>query len=238
MQKICLVVFICWLYSCHTKNSIDSSKWQMLDSFRGLSYSITETGKGEKGDISIKYFGWKKDDKVISDTAAERQFIVEQLITPALMANEKIKQLPKGTTGYISINTSDFFQQNYTDIRHYTLFFSGVVADKTLKEDSLKLESMNVFKRIEIINSAKALDKFTEDNDTTWKSFIKSNPLPASIELTLKKEFLTKEKYDSIKNILSELLPVSEIQLPYVNGLLDAENGIIKQELVYKFVIF
>ncbi len=212
----------------------------MLDSARGLSYRITETGKGERGDLSIKYFGWKKDDKVLQDTAAEPQFLVEQLITPELTGNKEIKRLPRGTTGFISINTGILFQQAYSEIRHYTLFFSGqLTAEKRLKEDSVKLESLGVFRKINILSSEKALDKFTEDNkDTTWKTFIKSNPLPASIELTLKKEFLTKDKYDSIKNILSELLPVSEIKLPYENDFWDLDSAIIKQELVYKFVIF
>lgn len=118
------------------------------------------------------------------------------------------------------------------------MYFSGIVTDKMLNEYSVKLESMGVFKKIELLSSEKALDKFTEGNeDTTWKSFIKSNPLPASIELTLKKEFLTKETYDSIKNVLSGLLPMAEIQLPSVNIMFNSDDR-TKQELVYKFVIF
>ncbi|GAB2824546.1 cell division FtsX domain-containing protein [Ferruginibacter profundus] len=238
MHKICFIVFICWLYSCNTKNSIDSNKWQILDSSRSLKYTISETGKGGKGIVSIKYFGWAKDGEIIEDTASEPQFYIKELITPALVTNKIIKQLPIGTTGFVSINTGDIFQQTYSELTHYVLYFSGIVTDKMLNEYSVKLESMGVFKKIELLSSEKALDKFTEDNeDTTWKSFIKSNPLPASIELTLKKEFLTKETYDSIKNVLSGLLPMAEIQLPSVNIMFNSDNR-TKQELVYKFVIF
>jgi len=239
MYKICFLAgFIFCMYSCNTKKSFDNGKWQTLDSTRGLSYSISEKGKGDKGDLALKYVGWIKDDKLIQDTAAKSQAIFEQFITSALADQKEIKQLPTGTTGFIRINTGDFFQKNYAEIKHYILYFPRDITDKMLAEDSLKLESLGVFRKIDIISSEKALTKFTEDGqDTTWTALLKSNPLPVSIELTLKKEFLTNEKYDSIKNILAELTSATDIQVPYANGLWGLGDE-LKRVLVFKFVIF
>jgi hypothetical protein len=237
MPGLCLAVFIFMLCSCNSKKNLDSAGWQILDSTKGVSYKITEKGKGELGDLSIKYVGKMNGNNLVRYTATVNQFLLEQSLSPDLAEKKEIKQLSKGTAGFIKINTEKFFQLEYADIVHYRLFFSGTITDKLLKEDSVKLGSLGVFSKIDMLGSEKAMQKYETDNDTTWRQFIRSNPLPASIDLTLKKEFLTNEKYDSIKNILTGLTRASEIQLPYTNGLVGL-NGGLNQELVYKFIIF
>jgi hypothetical protein len=234
MSRISFVVFIFFLCSCNSKKAFDNAGWEILDSAKGISYRITEKGKGDHGDLSIKYFGRMNGNDIVQDTTAASQIILEQSISPGLIEKKEIKQLPTGSIGFIKINTENFFQQEYAEIVHYRLFFSGTITDKQLQEDSVKLESLAVFNTIDMLNSEKAMKKYETDNDTTWRAFIKSNPLPASIDLTLKKEFLTDEKYDSIKNILGGFADVTEIQLPYTNGLLGVKN----KQLIYKFVIF
>ncbi|MGC4102969.1 permease-like cell division protein FtsX [Ferruginibacter sp.] len=239
MNKLCLILLLFFIYSCNNKNAADKGQWLQLDSAHGISYKLSEKGRGERGDVSIKYIGRMENDKLILDSAEGIQFIPELMITPMVADKDAIKQLPEGSKGFISVNSTVFFAENFAEIKHYILYFNGAYTDKSMKEDSLKLAAMSFFKSIELVNSEKALEKFTEDNkDIEWKGFVKANPLPASIELTLKETFLTSGKYDSIKNVLQSAIPaITEIQMPFKNDFWNL-NGGLKQSLVYKFVIF
>jgi FtsX extracellular domain len=236
MCKFLLLLTIVF-FSCHNnKVNVADFEWKSLDSARGIFYSVAEPGKGEKGSISVTYFGWG-DSTIRKDTSEEYQKLYDLLIAPLIKDKKEWIGLPKGSSGYLKVATEDFYRQLLAELKHYTLFLSTSVTADNLLKDSLQLASLRLFKHIEITTQDEAIKKYTESvNDTSWKEFIPENPLPASIELTLKPEFLSKDKSDSAERILARFFPSATIQSA-VNKTFSAFFEKLKKVIVFKFVV-
>jgi hypothetical protein len=237
VQCACLFFLSVLAFSCTNSNpNIDAIQWENLDSAKGISYYITEKGNAGKGKISLKYAGYFNKGKFVADTAVTDDFMLEMLISSLVQGNPAIKEMPKRTTGFIRMDLAGFFLGVYKNMKHYTLSFPPS-NKQDFEKDSLQLAVLDKFARIEITSSAKALENFEEDNDTTWRQFIKENPLPHSIDLTLKKELLTEADYDSVKNTLQKLFPQAELELFYKNGLNETGKK-ESQVMLYSFIVF
>ncbi len=225
-------------FSCYS-NQPDFSKitWTPSGNDDGISYSISKTAQGEKGQLKIEYTGLLNGDKFEPDSLSDLRMIADTLFTIAIYNEGYLKQLSKGSRGYIKLDVDNYFQNAASAGSHYMLFYPGYTSISDLKNDSLKLLALNLFKKINIVTQEEAADEFSKNNpDTEWRKFLDSNPLPQSIDLTLKKEIFLAGKLDSITDVLTKLFPDADLSSTFLNKNEYLKPG-KKKAIVYSFTV-
>jgi cell division transport system permease protein len=71
-------------------------------------------------------------------------------------------------------------------------------------------------KSVEYVTKEMAIEKWNNDNDTTWKKFLDENPLPESIDFYIKAEYVQKDSLDALSVNLINRFPglIKEFQFP------------------------
>ncbi len=86
------------------------------------------------------------------------------------------------------------------------------------KIDSLQqyVASIPYAKDVQYVTKEIAIQKWNKENDTTWKKFIDSNPLPESIDFYIKSEYVQKDSLNMLSMDLLTRYPglISEFQFP------------------------
>ena len=86
------------------------------------------------------------------------------------------------------------------------------------KIDSLQqyVASIPYAKDVQYVTKEMAIQKWNKENDTTWKKFIDSNPLPESIDFYIKSEYVQKDSLNMLSMDLLTRYPglISEFQFP------------------------
>lgn len=86
------------------------------------------------------------------------------------------------------------------------------------KIDSLQqyVASIPYAKDVQYVTKEMAIQKWNKENDTTWKKFIDSNPLPESIDFYIKSEYVQKDSLNVLSMDLLTRYPglISEFQFP------------------------
>lgn len=120
-----------------------------------------------------------------------------------------------GVVGWIFLNikkTGDYFKEN---IQLHAYLYRTANAKQI---DSVKnyIEGLPYAVNVEYITREKALDKYSQDNDTLWKKLAINNPLPESIDFYVKANYIDKDSLAHIENNLLTNYPttVSEFQTP------------------------
>jgi cell division transport system permease protein len=69
---------------------------------------------------------------------------------------------------------------------------------------------------VEYVTKAMAIQKWNEENDTTWKKFLTNNPLPESIDFYIKAKYVNQDSLAHLALNLQEAYPgvISEFQFP------------------------
>lgn len=84
--------------------------------------------------------------------------------------------------------------------------------------DSLQqyIASRPYVKTAEYVTREKAIQKWNVENDSTWKKFITSNPLPESIDFYVKADYMDKDSLNILSSYLQTNFPgtMSEFQYP------------------------
>lgn len=243
MKKMnsCLLFFLSSIlfFSC-SSNQPDFSKMTWISSGNddGISYSILKTTPGEKGQPGIKYTGLLNGDKFEPDSLSNLSRIIADTSFISAISNEAfLKRLSKGSEGYIKLDIEDYFQNAASTASHYIFFYPPYTSISDLKNDSIKLLALNLFKKINIVTQDEAADEFSKNSpDIEWRKFLDSNPLPQSIDLTLKKEIFRAGKLDSVKDVLTKLFPDGDLSSTFANKN-DYLKPATKKSIIYSFTV-
>lgn len=140
-----------------------------------------------------------------------------------------------GIVGWFFLNirkTGDYFKENI----QVQAFLNRDAQKKVIDSAVVFIKGMNAIKSVEYVTKEMAVKKYEAENDTIWKSFITSNPLPESIEYYVKAKFVEEKSLDSIAATISENYPglISEFQFPQE---IVAKVGNFARNLVIGFLI-
>ena len=120
-----------------------------------------------------------------------------------------------GIVGWFFLNlrkTGDYFKENI----QVQCFLNRDATPK--KIDSLKtyVTTLPYVKSAEYVTKEMAIKKFEADNDTTWRQFIKSNPLPESIDFYVTADHVQSDSLRAISTNIETIFPgiVSEYKFP------------------------
>lgn len=120
-----------------------------------------------------------------------------------------------GIVGWFFLNlrkTGDYFKES---IQVHTYLNPDA---KKIKIDSLTqyLTTINYVNRVEYVSKEKAIEKWNNENDTTWKQFLTNNPLPESIDFYVKADHVEPDSLNALAANLQATFPglISEFQFP------------------------
>ncbi|MBS1510357.1 MAG: hypothetical protein JST86_05915 [Bacteroidetes bacterium] len=229
----------CTFSSCRQQEiQFQNIQWKTLDSIKGISWGIATQGNGKTATASVRYYGAIVNNQLVKDSVKEDWYAYDWLVSSLMKDNKTINALPEGTMGYVKIYTKEFIPGYNKDNAQFEIFFEPGRSVEQLKMDSAKLLATNYFNRIGITTSEKAAIKMAEgETDTSFKDFLRTNPLPPSLDVTLKREFLSLGKIDSIKSSLGLLLPDANINMTPSTDFIQAQIK-LPDTTVYKFIIF
>ncbi len=120
-----------------------------------------------------------------------------------------------GIVGWFFLNlrkTGDYFKEN---IQVHT-YLNRDASPKRIDSLVKYIEQIPYTNKVEYITKEKALAKWNAENDTTWKKFLKNNPLPESIDFYVKANYVNQDSLNILSNNLQGSFPgvISEFQFP------------------------
>lgn len=125
-----------------------------------------------------------------------------------------------GILGWIVINANklgDFFKEN-VEVRVY-------LRENISSRDSASLvqyiSAKPYVKQYDYVTKEDAKQKFLADGNEDWKNVLQDNPLQASIDFTLKSQYVDSDTLAAIQSDLQKNIAVSDVQYPksLVNNL-------------------
>jgi cell division transport system permease protein len=129
-----------------------------------------------------------------------------------------------GILGWIIINANklgQYFKENIT--------MNIYVRENVSPRDSAALvqyiSAQPYVKDFEYVTKDLAKQKYLQDGNKDWGALLDRNPLPASIDFRITKEYASADSLTEIKNILLQNIAVSDVQFP--QSLVTNLNSII-----------
>ncbi len=120
-----------------------------------------------------------------------------------------------GLVGWFFLNlrkTGDYFKENI----QVHAWLNPNAPKRNI--DSLKnyIAAFPFAKGVEHVTKEMAIEKWNQDNDTTWKKFLDENPLPESIDFYVKANYVQKDSLDALSANLLNRFPglIKEFQFP------------------------
>jgi cell division transport system permease protein len=131
-----------------------------------------------------------------------------------------------GILGWIIINANklgQYFKEN--------IAMNVYIRENVSAKDSASLVqyiiSQPYVKDYEYVTKELAKQKYLQDGNKDWGALLDRNPLPASIDFRIKKEFASIDSLSKIKNDLLQNIAVSDVQYP--QSLVTNLNNIINK---------
>jgi len=120
-----------------------------------------------------------------------------------------------GIVGWFFLNlrkTGDYFKEN---IQVHT-YLNRDASKKRIDSLVKYIESIPYTNKVEYVTKEKAIEKWNTENDTTWKKFLKNNPLPESIDFYVKANYVDEDSLNILSTNLQSTFPgvISEFQFP------------------------
>ena len=120
-----------------------------------------------------------------------------------------------GLVGWFFLNlrkTGDYFKENI----QVHAWLNHNAPKRNI--DSLKnyIAAFPFAKGVDHVTKEMAIEKWNQDNDTTWKKFLDENPLPESIDFYVKANYVQKDSLDALSVNLLNRFPglIKEFQFP------------------------
>jgi cell division transport system permease protein len=140
-----------------------------------------------------------------------------------------------GIVGWLLINlrkTGDYLKEQL----QVQAFVNRDASKKVIDSATQYLKSLPYIKSVEFVTRDMAVKKYEAENDTIWKSFIKANPLPESIEYYVKASHVQTDSLNKIAAHISEMYPglISEFNFP---SAIVAKVGSFAKNIVIGFLI-
>ncbi len=120
-----------------------------------------------------------------------------------------------GIVGWFFLNlrkTGDYFKEN---IQVHT-YLNRDASVKRIDSLVMFIQGIPYTNKVEYVTKEKAIQRWNIENDTTWKAFLKNNPLPESIDFYVKANYVNQDSLDALSNILQSNFPgvIAEFQFP------------------------
>ena len=212
------------LYSCKTNNcninNYANVKWEKIDSL--TSYIVCNNSEKEikKEDlVSIEFLGELTDNKIVKVEIEE--ILIEQITkinfgtfnygNSSFSSGFRalIKKLKANSSMTLKYDFGKFYSPNYAN--KIDVYFQA----NTDSNDHFKwineIKNKIFVDSVSYITKELAIKKYSDDNDTIWKSFLEINPLPSSVEIYLKQNYLDSATYYNICTELKKGKVVNEV---------------------------
>ncbi len=120
-----------------------------------------------------------------------------------------------GIVGWFFLNirkTGDYFKESI----QVSAYLNPDATTKVIDSATKYIASLPSIKSVKYVSKAMAIKAYENEADTTWRSFIKANPLPASIDYFVKANYVESDSLNKIASRIQELYPglVSEFKFP------------------------
>ncbi|MBS1510695.1 MAG: hypothetical protein JST86_07645 [Bacteroidetes bacterium] len=120
-----------------------------------------------------------------------------------------------GIVGWFFLNlrkTADYFKENI----QVQCFLNRDATSKKIDSVKIYIASLPYVKSSEYVTKEMAIKRFEADNDTTWRQFIKSNPLPESIDFYVTADHVQSDSLRAISSRIEGAYPgvISEYKFP------------------------
>ena len=120
-----------------------------------------------------------------------------------------------GIVGWFFLNlrkTGDYFKES---IQVHT-YLNRDASKKQIDSLTAYVSSIPYVNRVEHVTKEMALQKWNNENDSTWKKFLNNNPLPESIDFYVKADHVEKDSLNLLAANLQTTYPglISEFQFP------------------------
>jgi cell division transport system permease protein len=108
--------------------------------------------------------------------------------------------------------TGDYFKEN---IQVHT-YLNRDASSKRIDSLVMYIQSIPYTNKVEYVTKEKAIQRWNTENDTTWKTFLKNNPLPESIDFYVKANYVDQDSLNILSSNLQSNFPgvISEFQFP------------------------
>jgi cell division transport system permease protein len=139
-----------------------------------------------------------------------------------------------GVLGWLLINANKLGQhfQESIEVRVY-------LRENITAKDSVDLvqgiAGQPYVKDYEFVTKDQAKQKYLEDGNQDWTGVLENNPLPASINFTIKSQYAVADSLEKIRATLLQNLAVSDVQYP--QSLVANLNNIIQKISIVMLVI-
>ncbi len=140
-----------------------------------------------------------------------------------------------GIVGWSFLNirkTGDYFKESI----QVQAFLNRDASKKVIDSATKFVGNLPYIKSVEYVTKEMAVKKYEAENDTIWKSIIKANPLPESIEYYVKASHVDTDSLNKISSLIQENYPglISEFKFPQA---IVAKVGNFANNLVLGFLI-
>ncbi len=120
-----------------------------------------------------------------------------------------------GIVGWFFLNlrkTGDYFKES---IQVHT-YLNRDASKKKIDSLTQYISALPYANRVEYVTKEKAMAKWNQENDSTWKQFLSNNPLPESIDFYVKADHVEKDSLNLLATDLQTTFPgvISEFQFP------------------------
>lgn len=120
-----------------------------------------------------------------------------------------------GIVGWFFLNlrkTGDYFKEN---IQVHT-YLNRDASKKRIDSLVKYIGTLPYTNKVEYVTKEKAIEKWNTENDSTWKMFLKNNPLPESVDFYVKANYVQEDSLNILSNLLQTAYPgvISEFQFP------------------------
>ncbi len=140
-----------------------------------------------------------------------------------------------GIVGWLLINlrkTGDYLKEQL----QVQAFVNRDASKKVIDSATQYLRSLPYIKSVEYVTREMAVKKYEAENDTIWKTFIRANPLPESVEYYVKADHVQMDSLNKIAANIQELYPglISEFNFP---SAIVSKVGSFAKNIVIGFLI-
>ena len=120
-----------------------------------------------------------------------------------------------GIVGWFFLNlrkTGDYFKES---IQVHT-YLNRDASKKKIDSLTQYITALPYANRVEYVTKEKAMQKWNQENDSTWKQFLSNNPLPESIDFYVKADHVEQDSLNKLATDLQTAYPgvISEFQFP------------------------
>ena len=115
--------------------------------------------------------------------------------------------------GFLNLRkTGDYFKES---IQVHT-YLNRDASKKKIDSLTQYITALPYANRVEYVTKEKAMAKWNQENDSTWKQFLSNNPLPESIDFYVKADHVEKDSLNLLATDLQTAYPgvISEFQFP------------------------